>query len=434
MKPWYFLALAGALVVVAAGCATARAQTGSLQSGSAPPAALAANTRAPAGKSLRVSLLTFGPGRVYWERFGHDAILIRDLAAGTAIAYNYGIFDFNQQNFFLNFARGNMIYRMSADPLTADLQFYAAHGRSVTEQRLNLTPAERLSLARFLRWNVLPANTRYPYDYFLSNCATRVRDALNRALGGRLKTQLSARPAQPGHSYRFDAVRALSPDTWLAMIMDVALGPSADHPLNLWQDSFLPGELAAALEHVTTTNAQGQSVPLVASTTVLIAGRVEAMPAQPPNWLPLLLVIGLGTALLLLALNFVPGRATHVAFATIASLTSLGFGLAGLGLVLIWAFTHHWAGWHNENLLIFDPLCLLLIPTWLASAKRQWQVGTFARALAIIVTVGALAAFAVRAIPGAWQDNLHWIALAAPIHVALLLCLWMRARRKGSRE
>jgi hypothetical protein len=36
----------------------------------------------------KVALVTFGPGRLYWERFGHNAIIVDDPAAGARIAYN----------------------------------------------------------------------------------------------------------------------------------------------------------------------------------------------------------------------------------------------------------------------------------------------------------------------------------------------------------
>src|SRR5262245_60285948 len=60
----------------------------------------------------KVALVTFGPGRLYWERFGHNAIIVDDPATGTRIAYNYGVFDFQEQHFLLNFAPGHMHYRL----------------------------------------------------------------------------------------------------------------------------------------------------------------------------------------------------------------------------------------------------------------------------------------------------------------------------------
>src|SRR5512146_1483954 len=69
------------------------------------PPARADIVHAP-GENLRVDLYTYGPGDIYWERFGHDALVLTDLGDGQAIAFNYGLFDFNQKDFFYNFARG----------------------------------------------------------------------------------------------------------------------------------------------------------------------------------------------------------------------------------------------------------------------------------------------------------------------------------------
>src|SRR5438045_8338336 len=47
-------------------------------------------TASEAGSNLTVYLLTFGWGDVVWERFGHNAIWIRDRANGTDLTYNWG--------------------------------------------------------------------------------------------------------------------------------------------------------------------------------------------------------------------------------------------------------------------------------------------------------------------------------------------------------
>lgn len=391
-----------------------------------PAHAQSATPAATPGADLQISILTFGPGAIYWERFGHDAILVRNTTTGTAIDYNYGIFDFSQKNFFLNFARGYMIYRMAADPLAYDLQMYQQAGRSVTAQRLNLTPAQKLKLSRFLQWNVLPENTRYRYDYFRSNCATRVRDALNMALGNALKKQLAARPAPPGHGYRYEAVRLMSPDLFLGLAMDIALGPAADRPLTQWRESFIPMILARDLNHVQVPDAQGRLRPLVASQSVLVPPRLPAAPSHPPRLLIPLLLIGLGLALLLWLLGTRRNRAARAGFAVLATLYALFCSIGGLILLAMWGFTQHWASWHNENLLLLDPLLLLLIPAWIGVARRR-TIGRFARWLGLLIACLAAASLLLRLIPGCYQANLHWIALFLPIHAVLIALLWHRS-------
>ena len=41
-----------------------------------------------------VYLVTMGPGETVYERYGHNAIWVRDTVDGTDIVYNYGTFDF----------------------------------------------------------------------------------------------------------------------------------------------------------------------------------------------------------------------------------------------------------------------------------------------------------------------------------------------------
>ncbi len=371
------------------------------------------------GEALDISVLTFGPGTIYWERFGHDAILVRDHERGTAVAYNYGMFDFNQKNFMLNFARGYMRYRMGADRLEDDLDLYQYEGRWVQEQKLNLTPAQRVALSDFLRWNARPENRQYRYDYFLSNCSTKVRDALDRVLGGALNRQLEATPTTT--SYRFEAVRLISPDLLAGTSMDLALSPIADRPMNALQQSFVPMVLMQQLRQIKVKDVDGKEQPLVREEVRLLEGHVPEDPKQPPDWRLPFLLIGLGLAALLVLLNRLRANlAARIGFATLATAWSLTCGVCGLILAAAWAVTQHWAIWHNENLLLTNPLCLLLLPTWILSARRQWWPSLWAHRLNWLIAGLALAAVLLRLLPGCYQGNLPWILLVLPPHLALL--------------
>jgi len=366
------------------------------------------------GETLSISVLTFGPGTIYWERFGHNAILVRDSESGENIAYNYGMFDFNQKNFMLNFARGYMLYRMAADPLEYDLDIYRHEGRWVQEQKLNLTPAQRAALSDFLDWNARPENMHYRYDYFLSNCSTKVRDALDQVLGGALRRQLEA--VMTPYSYRYDAVRLVSPDLFAGIGMDLALGPTADRPINQLQESFVPMVLMQELRQAKVKDAQGQEQPLVSSEVRLLQSRVPEDPPQPPDWRLPFLLIGLAFAALLLLLNRLRGIfAARFGFAVLASAWTLACAAGGLILLAAWTLTQHWAIWHNENLLLLNPLSLLLLPM-----RAQWWPRQWAYRLSWIVTVLAALALLLRLLPGCYQGNLAWILLLLPPHLALL--------------
>ena len=65
----------------------------------------------------RIGVVTMGPGEVFWERFGHDAIVVEDPATRQATNYNFGFFDLAEDGFIGRFARGEMEYMLVALPL-----------------------------------------------------------------------------------------------------------------------------------------------------------------------------------------------------------------------------------------------------------------------------------------------------------------------------
>ena len=141
----------------------------------------------------RIGVITMQPGEIFWERFGHNALVVDDPAKGPPMSYNFGFFNLEEPGFFRRFARGEMEYELVALPLEQDLAYYREVGRGVSLQWLDLDPARATRLAAALAENARPENARYRYDYFTDNCSTRVRDAIDRALGGTLQQQMSSR-------------------------------------------------------------------------------------------------------------------------------------------------------------------------------------------------------------------------------------------------
>lgn len=389
-----------------------------------------AQDEAPApGTNLDVSLITFGPGTEVWERFGHNAILIHDRATSRSRLYNYGIFDFDQEDFFLNFARGRMTYRMAVDDADEEFPVYVQEGRWIVQQQLDLTDAQKAKLENFLEWNVRPENAQYRYNYFDANCSTRTRDALNLATGDAIRAQTIA-PSR-GFTYRMDALRLMRPDPLLMLGIDAGLGPYADRRLTYWDESFLPTELMHHMREVFVVDpATGVRHALVARETRLNEARVPEPSETPPDWFWGALVCGLVLAALILALARARRNAlARATFAALGAVMSLVLGLGGLVLLGLWLLTEHTSAWRNENLFLFDPLCLLLIPVWLGAFRRRWVPSTFARYTTLIVAVLAGIAWFAKIFPWFIQDNRFWIALLLPAHVAFAWAVWMRSRQ-----
>lgn len=390
----------------------------------AQPLAEPASTDSPfplLSSPLQISLLTVGPGPIFFERFGHNAIVVRDEAGGEAVAYNYGLFDFAEGDFLANFARGHMRYRIAVGDLADDLAMYREERREIVEQRLDLSPEQASALAGYLEWNARPENALYRYDYFSANCSTRVRDALDRALGGALHAQSEGRSR--GYTYRLDALRLMAPQRGLMLLIDLGLGPFADQRLDYWQESFVPETLRQVVGEMRLTGSDGVARPLVADSRVIATGEIEQPSALPPDLRWPLLILGLTLGGVLLWLANRRSTATRVPLAIFAIAFESFCGAGGLALLFLWFGSDHLAAWRNENLLLLNPLCLLLIPTWIAALRARRTASRWARTVAWLIVLGAAFALFSKILPWFVQENLHWIVLFLPLHLALALAL-----------
>ena len=66
--------------------------------------------------SIRISLITCAPGEDIYTLFGHTAIRVTIPQENYDMVYNYGIFDFNSDNFIWRFAIGQTDYLLGTYP------------------------------------------------------------------------------------------------------------------------------------------------------------------------------------------------------------------------------------------------------------------------------------------------------------------------------
>jgi len=374
----------------------------------------------PALAAPRIGVVTMQPGEIFFERFGHNAIVVDDPAAGPPVSYNFGLFDPDEPGFNRRFIHGDMQYRLAAMPLAQDLAYYESVGRGVDLQWLDLDEDAAIRLAERLAWNARPENAGYAYNYFTDNCSTRVRDALDDALGGALARHLQGR--SQGNTFRSEAVRLARPAPLMALGFDLGLGPAADRPNALWEDAFVPMRLAQSLRDVRLADGR----PLVASEHLLLPHRLGPEP-EPRRvaWWPWLLA---GLALAGLAWS---QRARPAIVAAAALPAWLLCAALGTLMLYIWLGTAHSFGWANHNLLLFNPLCLLLLPgAWRISRGRD--AGPAFRVLLAVLALGLLVAPFLLWMPLQSQRNGHWLALALPIQAALAAVLWHAGPRPKS--
>lgn len=367
------------------------------------------------GTELTVSLLTVGPGIATWERFGHDAIWIRDASGTVDRLYSYGIFSWRQERFLIRFVQGRMLYRAGAQDPRRKIAEYVGDGRSVMVQELELTPEQRAELLQRLEWNVRPENAYYSYDYYIDNCSTRIRDMLDLVLGGALRGQTSD---DPGSSFRYHTLRVVGDLPVLHAALSLALGHPVDRLASAWDEMFLPELLQRHLRGVRVPGPEGER-PLVRSERVLHAGTIPPVPDAPPSWRLAYLLVGLAFAALLIGLALRRKRRVgRIAFLVLAVGYLSLVGVLGSVLAGAWAFTDHVMAFPNENLFLVNPLALLLAVALLVAAIwGRW--GRLVLGLAAAIAVASLLGFALQLLPALYQVNGDVYALALPANLAV---------------
>jgi hypothetical protein len=386
---------------------------------------LCAQGRVPSAESrLQVFHVTIGQGALYWEKYGHNMLLFQDASRGIDLAFNWGSFDFAGPDFLERQIIGDPVYWVDAYPGTEIIQAYARTNRTITAQRLNLTPEQAERAYAFASRNALPEHKHYRYDYYRDNCSTRVRDAIDHALGGALQRATGARVKL---TYRGETLRLLD-DLKLAQFgTHVALGQPADRLLTVWESMFIPMRLRDAIRLVRVPGADGREVPLVAEERVLYESPTHRdRDSVPTLWIPYL-IVGLVLGLEFLAVGGVGRRArvADVIFRVEAVVFAFLTGALGLALLLAWTITRHEFWYRNENLLLVNPLSLFLFAL-LVVAHWKPRLSRPAAILAVIVAALAVLALVLKLVPGFSQNNIALIALLLPAHAAIAWGLWQR--------
>ena len=409
--------LTASLLPGAGPAAAGEARPGARDQPAASPAPNAPSEPREDGDGLRVWLVTAGPGDAVWEHYGHNALRVLDTRTGRDVSYNWGFFDFRQADFMARFLQGRMLYMVASLRTDVMIDQYREADREVVLQELDLTPAEKATLRDAAHENALPRNRDFTYQYFLDNCSTRVRDLLDRVLGGALRNAFEARAT--GLSYRDHTRRLTQVDPLVHTGANLALGSPADRPISAWEELFLPLALRDRIRSVRITR-DGETRPLVRAEEVLASSTRPPEPAEPPAWLGRCLALGLLLGALFAAAGTPRVRAStglRRGVLAIAAGWSLLAGGAGTILVLLLA-TDHTFTWWNENVFLFNPLSLglgALLP--LSTRSEAWR--RHARALAGAVAVLGLAGLLWQIAPASTQPNAMFFALALPPHLAI---------------
>lgn len=321
------------------------------------------NANAQLSEQSKMYLLTCDVGDEVWSQFGHSALRVVDPSAGIDMSFNWGMFEFSddEMDFNYKFAKGRLPYYMDASPTQQFLYEYQYFKREVRQQELNLTLEQKNKVWSLLKENALPENKYYRYDFFFDNCATRIRDILEKAMGPDLVW--GVHPETGEHTFREMIDVGFQSHPWLDFGIDLVLGYRIDQKVDNKDLMFNPFymEQIFDLSQVKTSNGEEN---LVISEDVIVPG-IDRSAESDMTLTPIVLSV----SILVISLVFAFFN-LQVMLRIWTTLWLFVFGVLGIVLLFMWVGTDHYATKGNLNLLWANPLWLLLIVVvWV----RKWQ-------------------------------------------------------------
>jgi len=334
------------------------------------------------GQSLHISdrskiyVVTCGPwqGELY-SAFGHSAFRVHDPILRLDEIYNYGIFDFDQPNFYLNFAKGYLYYKLGVHPYSAFRDYYIGHNRYIHEQELNLTHTQTQRLYDYLRKNAMPANANYQYDYFYNNCSTKLRDVVVELFGDSVKFDGSYITTH--HSIRDLTDIYLEQQPWGDLGIDICLGLPMDKKASPYEYMFLPDYLESGFDHATIMRGDS-TLPLVKEKISVYDSGTEQTPKGLPHPVYVFSVITLIAAGLMI-FDLKRNKLSNWFDAILFGVA----GLIGVLLFILWFFTDHQAAANNVNILWALPTHVIAVAAFIK--KPSWLSKYFLMVTVILV-------------------------------------------------
>ncbi|WP_341225003.1 DUF4105 domain-containing protein [uncultured Arcticibacterium sp.] len=299
-------------------------------------------------ESSEISLLTIAPGHELFSFAGHTAIRVKDTKTGIDINFNYGVFDFRTEGFYLKFLKGTLPYQIGAYNFQQETPYWFQENRTVTQQVLNLSLSQKQRMFDFLMNNYQPENREYRYKFFYDNCSTRVRDVLEFACGDSLTF---SQTLNADKSYRdwLDIYNRKSNNDWTEFGMNLALGLPADEVTGANGAMYIPDNLMAAFDSAKVVK-NGKIESLVKRKTDLNNDSIDHKSLLIKPFILfciLFLIIAYFTFL-----EYQKKKWFLIIDKILFSIT----GIIGLFLLVLWFLTDHGVMNQNLNLLWAFPL------------------------------------------------------------------------------
>ena len=320
-----------------------------------------------------VYLVTIGLGKQLYTRYGHTVLRIIDYDSGADYNFNWGIFDYRSQLAFgFVFFKGILTYRLGVSSYaTMHSHYTRRENRSMSQNKINLTEKQKAELYKLIVTNLRPENITYHYQYFFANCATIIRDYLDRVLHGKIKEHYDEQ--MTAQTFRHYIRHNLNRPPIVVFGLDMVMNSRIDYPLSQWQEMFYPLKLQQYLSELRAVDDTGAFTdePLLEVEEVIYQGNLWESPQTNS------LMIFAGVALLLLLISALLYRlyASRLLYGLLLLLWGLFAALLSIVMIVSWCYSEHLDLHHNANLWLFWPtdfiFCWLAVQTW-RHKKFRW--------------------------------------------------------------
>ena len=301
----------------------------------------------------QISVLTMGPGTALNDAFGHTAIRIKDPVYKFDIVFDYGRYDFETEHFYLKLAQGKLDYEVIQSEFKRFFRYYQYNNRSVKEQVLNLSTAQKTALYEHLKETIKPENKSYPYDFFYNNCATKLKDDIENILDNQLVYY--PKPTFERFSFRNLIRSDLNQNSWGSLGIDLALGSKIDQIATVEEHMFLPKYLYQLLENA---RLKSDDSKLISTSKTLNPSNATA---QNNFFSSPFFILGILAFIMLLVTYKDYKNKTRSKWLDISLFAFTG--VIGVVLLLLWVATDHQTTAYNYNLLWACAFNLLFIPS-----------------------------------------------------------------------
>jgi hypothetical protein len=361
-----------------------------------------------------VYLLTCSPGTETYSIYGHSALRVVIPHIKSDQVFNWGMFDFSTPYFVWKFAKGKLNYMLGAYSYDRFLKEYFMENRSVYSQKINLDASEKKILLALIQTNLEPENRLYRYDFFYDDCATRIRDLIEKAVGPRLIYP-------PDETNQISTFRELIGEyqksyPWLKMGVDLIMGTPGDVKVNFRDRMFLPLYLQNNLAQA-VVNRDRKMNPLLSS----IATIIEFDPPivkNPFYATPIFIFTLLFIITVLLSAMYKHRRLVDILDIVIFSIFSV---LSVLMIFFNFFSDHQQAKW-NINIIWFNPViivclvCLIFKKTGEVWFRIVFFLSVIFMPLIIIVPYAINSSFApvllILVLRSSVRGNFRWNPLA----------------------